>query len=104
MGNVAERKFAVITGASSGIGLELARVCAAHGFDVLVCAEDAAIVDVAAGIDPRAVAVQADLATRAGVDRLAEVIRGTGRPVDALLLNAEGAAGRVLETDLDAEL
>lgn len=43
MGNVSDRKLAVITGASSGIGLELARQCASHGFDVLVCAEDALV-------------------------------------------------------------
>ena len=37
------RKFAVITGASSGIGYELARQCIENGFDVLICAEDASI-------------------------------------------------------------
>ena len=104
MGNVSDHKFAVITGASAGIGLELAKQCAAHGFDVLVCAEDTAIHDVAAQIEG-AQACQADLATREGVEQLVEAIRQTGRPVDALLLNAGvGVGGRFLETDLDAEL
>jgi len=105
MGTVSERKLAVITGASSGIGLELAKQCAAHDFDVLVCAEDAPIHDVAPKIDARAQAIQADLATRDGVEQLVQAIRNTGRPVDALLLNAGvGVGGRFIETDLDAEL
>lgn len=35
-----KRRFAVITGASSGIGFELAKVFAEEGFDLLVAAED----------------------------------------------------------------
>jgi uncharacterized protein len=105
MGTAIDRKFAVITGASSGIGLELARQCAANGFDVLVCAEDAAIQDVAAQIDPGAQAVQADLSTRQGIEQLVQAVRQTGRPVDALLLNAGvGVGGRFLETDIEEEL
>jgi uncharacterized protein len=105
MAEINERKLAVVTGASSGIGLELAKQCAANGFDVLVCAEDAAIHRVAAAIEGRAIAVQADLATREGVEHLVEQIRGMARGVDALLLNAGvGVGGRFLDTDLDAEL
>ena len=37
------RPLALVTGASSGIGLELAREFAENGFDLLVCAEDAGI-------------------------------------------------------------
>ncbi|MBA3730443.1 MAG: SDR family NAD(P)-dependent oxidoreductase, partial [Sphingomonas sp.] len=32
-------KFAVITGASSGIGLEIAKIAAADGYDLLIAAE-----------------------------------------------------------------
>jgi short-subunit dehydrogenase len=105
MGNVTDRKFAVITGASSGIGRELAQQCADNGFDILVCAEDTAIHAVAAKIDPRAVAVQADLSRREGVEQLMDAIRDVSRPIDALLLNAGvGVGGRFVDTDLDAEL
>lgn len=103
-----EQKLAVVTGASSGIGLELARQCAEHGYDVLVCAEDAGIDQAArdlAGKGVRALAVRADLATRDGVEQLHRAIQELHRPVDALLLNAGvGVGGAFLETDLEAEL
>jgi short-subunit dehydrogenase len=105
MGNVTDRKFAVITGASSGIGRELAKECVDHGFDVLMCADDTAIHNVAAKIDPRAIAVQADLSRPEGIAQLMDAIRNAGRPVDALLLNAGvGVGGKFVDTDLDAEL
>jgi uncharacterized protein len=108
MGTVSKRNFAVVTGASSGIGLELARQCAEHGFDLLICAEEEAIHSVAVELlarGSRVEAVQADLATPEGVEELARAIEGAGRPVDALLMNAGvGVGGRFLETDLDAEL
>jgi uncharacterized protein len=110
MATQSKRMFAVITGASSGIGLELAKQCAAHGFDLLVCAEDREIVTAASMLASDGVAVeslQADLATREGVEALvAAVTRDpAGRPVDALLLNAGvGVGGAFVDTDLDAEL
>jgi short-subunit dehydrogenase len=109
MGNVTTRKLAVITGASCGIGLELARECARNGFDLIVCAEDTGIEAAASElgtIDGAQVqAVRLDLATPHGVEQLATEVGSSGRPVDALLLNAGvGVGGAFIETSLGAEL
>jgi len=102
------RPLAVVTGASSGIGLELARLFGANGFDLVVAAEDDAVHDAArnlqTGAGERSVeAVQVDLATPDGVE---ELHRRIGRPVDALALNAAiGAGGAFVgDTELDDEL
>jgi short-subunit dehydrogenase len=109
MGTLSTRQFAVVTGASSGIGLELAKQCAAHGFDVMICAEDRAIHDAALQIQGtdgvQVKAIQADLATREGCQQLANAVLDYGAPVDALLLNAGiGVGGPFLETSLEDEL
>src|SRR4051794_38239929 len=108
MGTVSDRKFAVVTGASSGIGFELARQCAKHGYDVLVCAEDGGIhsaaTQIAAECGTSVEAVQQDLRTRDGVEALARTIKNGGRPVDALLLNAGvGVGGAFIDTSLERE-
>jgi len=104
-----ERPLAVVTGASSGIGLELARQFAEHGFDLLVAAEDSAIATAAEQLrTPGAAveAVQVDLATYDGVEQLYAAIGRTGRPVDALALNAGLGEGGdfTTQTDLRQEL
>ncbi|MFJ6793143.1 SDR family NAD(P)-dependent oxidoreductase [Streptomyces sp. NPDC091268] len=100
--------LAVVTGASSGIGLELARQFAEHGYDLIVAAEDAAIHSAAAALGGRGVrveAVRADLATAEGVEELHRVVTATRRPVAAAALNAGvGQGGPFLETDLADEL
>jgi uncharacterized protein len=88
------RPLAIVTGASSGIGRELAKVCARNGFDLLIAADEPAIEQAAAelrGLGAAAEAVQADLATTEGVERLCAAIRG--RPVEALLANAGRGLG-----------
>ena len=91
----ARKGLAVVTGASTGIGYELAIQCAKHGFNLVVAADEAEI-NAAADVFRRegiAVdAIEANLATTEGCDRLYGALKG--RPVDALLANA----GR----DLDA--
>jgi len=91
----ANRPFAIITGASTGIGLELAKCCAKEGFDLLIVADEPAIEDAAAQLRSNGANVEAlaaDLATLEGVDQLYEAI--SGRQVDALLANAGRGLGR----------
>jgi uncharacterized protein len=88
-------KLAVVTGASSGIGKELARLCAEEGYDVVVAADEPAIVGAAEGLRTKGVAVEAveaDLATIEGVDRL--IAATDGRDIDLLLANAGRGLGR----------
>jgi short-subunit dehydrogenase len=100
--------LAVITGASSGIGLELARQFAEHGFDLIVAAEDEDLTAATSSLDSAEVQVEAvrvDLATPVGVEQLHERIRTSGRPVAALALNAGiGSGGAFTETELADEL
>jgi uncharacterized protein len=97
------RPLAVVTGASSGIGLELAKQFADHGFDLIVAAEDDAIATAAAQLSTSAEAVQVDLATADGVEQLYSRIKSDGRPVDAIALNAGIGAGGAFATDTDLE-
>jgi uncharacterized protein len=106
----ATNEFAVVTGASSGIGFELARQFAEHGYDLLVTAEDAAIDQAAADLrrdgGNQVAAVRADLATYAGVEEVYAAILASGRPVDAIALNAGRGIGGdfTRETELADEL
>src|SRR4051794_30701022 len=108
-----DRPLAVVTGASSGIGLELAREFARHGFDLVVVAEDSELTSVPeelGAFDVDVQALQIDLAADDGVDEFYGRLVATGRPVDALALNAGiGAGGSFAgpgsdQTDLQDEL
>ncbi len=98
--------LALVTGASSGIGRELARVFAENGFDLVVAAEDAGIETVATELQRHGGAVRAvrvDLRDREGVDELYATCRSTGA-LDAVALNAGvGQGGRFLDIDIEDE-
>jgi short-subunit dehydrogenase len=104
------RPLAVVTGASSGIGYELAKQFGQNGFDVVVAAEDAELAQAAARLrtdtDAQITPVQADLATVDGCEELYQRTQALGRPVDAIALNAGiGPGGDFFaDTDLFAEL
>ena len=101
------RRVALVTGASSGIGLELARVAAERGHDlVLVARREDALRTLAAeierdrGVSARVVA--ADLAAPDGPDAVARALEDV--PVDVLVNNAGfGLYGDFLDTDIDVE-
>jgi short-subunit dehydrogenase len=97
---LSQPKFAIVTGASTGIGLELARLAAKDGYDLLVAA-DTPLVDASRDLQGLGVEVrnvETDLSTFEGVDRL--LAAAGGRQVDALFANAGHGLGHAfLEQD-----
>ncbi|MFL5023780.1 MAG: SDR family NAD(P)-dependent oxidoreductase [Microvirga sp.] len=88
------KPLAIVTGASSGIGYELAKLCAQNGYDLLIAADQAAIHDVVKdfqALGSEVEAIEADLATLEGVDKLYAAAKG--RPIGALLANAGHGLG-----------
>ena len=93
--NTQTKRLAVITGASSGIGYELAKLCAENGFDLVIAADEPEIKTAATtlrgmGRDVRT--VETDLSTTEGVDELLACV--AGRKVDVLCANAGHGLGR----------
>ncbi len=104
------RPTALVTGASGGIGRDLAELAAADGFDVVLVARSADVLGAAAddieerhGV--RALAVPADLADPQAPARLAAELAGRGVAVDVLVNNAGvGAYGEFVDSDPEAQL
>ncbi len=90
---MSSRKLAVVTGASSGIGLEIAKLAAGEGYDLIVAA-DTPFVEAAPALKDLGVTVQeveTDLSTKHGVDRLLSIVGD--RKVDVLVANAGHGLG-----------
>src|SRR3982751_2738348 len=91
MATSSTKQFAVVTGASSGIGFELAKQFAENGFDLLIVSGGDRI-DTAANeikiLGAHVEAVQADLSAHEGVHKLLSAIQSSGQPVDAIAINA----------------
>lgn len=103
------KPFAVVTGASSGIGRELAKQFAEHGYELLITSSGPQIAEAArelTGLGARVQTAQADLATYEGVESLYRAIVQAGRPLDAIALNAGVGVGGdfTRETSLEDEL
>lgn len=101
-------KLAAVTGASSGIGFNLAKVFAENGFDLVICSEDGQIQTAAAELKALGVqvtATEADLATYDGCDAYWQTVESIGRPLDAIAINAGvGVGGLFQDTDLKKEV
>ncbi|SFK85343.1 short chain dehydrogenase [Methylocapsa palsarum] len=88
------KKFAIVTGASTGIGFELTSIAAENGYDLLVVADEPLIQSAEQnfarhGVDVRA--IEADLSTLQGVDSL--LAAAQGRQIDLLCANAGRGLG-----------
>jgi short-subunit dehydrogenase len=89
-------KFSIVTGASTGIGLELAKHCAKDGMDILIVADEPEIENAAVLLRSLGAgnveALQADLSTEEGVDELVAATRG--RAIEHLIANAGRGLGK----------
>lgn len=98
------RPLALITGASSGIGYQLAQQFTTHGYDAIIAAEDHGIVTAAAALARGGASVegvQVDLRDADGVEQLYKAVVEDGRPLAAAALNAGvGRGGRFVDTEL----
>ena len=108
MSAASERGLAVVTGASRGIGYELAKQFARHDFDLVIAAENAGITEAArelATLGAHVTPVQVDLSTADGVHKLYNTAIASGRAVDAVAINAGvGFGGPFAETALEDDL
>lgn len=87
------RPLAIVTGASSGIGYELAKCCASDGFDLIVAADRplGQAAEELRNLGATVETLETDLSKEEGVRQLYEKVGG--RPVDALLANAGHGLG-----------
>jgi short-subunit dehydrogenase len=102
----ASRPLALVTGAASGIGLELAKIASTEGYDVVVVDRDALIHGVASRLQATGSGVYpilADLATLEGVEMVHEEVESMRRPVELLFANAGHGLGHAfVDQDFEA--
>lgn len=105
--DLGERPLAVVTAASMGIGLELARELARRGYDLFITSSSKEIdlvADEIAELGANVEILRTDLATFKGTEILAKEIAQLHRPISALIINAGvGVGGDFTETELNDE-
>lgn len=100
----------LITGASSGIGLELAKVFARHGYDLIIAARSKEKMDVLkreleATYKVEVDVCEVDLSSVNGADQLYEAVKTLGKEVEILVNNAgAGYVGEFLEIEKEKDL
>jgi short-subunit dehydrogenase len=106
---MSNHRLGVVTGASSGIGYELARQLASHGYDVALSGSSERIFDAAHqlraehGIE--AYPYRGDAATYDGVEGFWQSIAALSRAVDVAALNVGiGLGGAFVDNDLEDDL
>ncbi|SEL78931.1 SDR family NAD(P)-dependent oxidoreductase [Parapedobacter koreensis] len=104
------KKFALVTGGTSGIGLELAKLLAADGYNLVIIARDQRELDRVSGelsqLHPiEVITIQKDLFNPEAPREVIDAIKAKNIPVDILINNAgQGVYGEFIDTDLDREL
>jgi short-subunit dehydrogenase len=102
------RPLAVVTGAASGIGLELARQFAEEGYELVICANDENIFTVQNDLEMyggNVTALKTDLATFYGVEELYRTTKKLGQPISAIAINTSvGVDGEFARTSLKDEV
>ncbi|MDO5619766.1 SDR family NAD(P)-dependent oxidoreductase [Kocuria sp.] len=98
-------KLALITGASAGIGFELARQLAERGHDIAGVGVGRRIHELPDKLPHvQVLPIQADLATEEGVAHVWSEVEALGRQIDVVALNAgKSLGGAFLDTDLAEE-
>ena len=108
MGSRERKGLAVVTGGSSGIGLELAKLFAADSYDLLIAARSEHVHEVASRMREAGTSVEAcraDLSTPEGVEALHAAIQAAERPLEAIAINAGvGLGGPFVENRWEDEL
>ena len=103
------KPLAVVTGASSGIGYELAKQFAQHGFDLAIVAEDKGITEatlILKGFGCEVNSFQIDLSSYEGVEEFYTNLTSLNRPIDVIALNAGVGVGGTsfIKSELEDEL
>jgi short-subunit dehydrogenase len=106
--NSTSKPLAIVTGGSSGIGFELARLCALNDYDLILAADEPEVHVKAAELTQRGVdckAIECDLATQEGFEQVAAIMMDDGRPVEVLFANAGHGLGHAfLDQDIEEAL